>query len=92
MASSGILSQNGKFGPDDGRVEKEVLAGFRCYIMTALIKFEKRVGARQAEESETFVLLQEYQVATCEQVIVIGLYYTVTRREMQVLFPLPTSS
>jgi hypothetical protein len=30
------------FGPDDGLIEKEVLAGFRCYIMRARVKFKKK--------------------------------------------------
>lgn len=40
--SEGNPVPGGTFGPDDGRVEKEVLAGFRCYIMRALVKFEKK--------------------------------------------------
>lgn len=40
--SKGNPIQGGQLGPDDGKVEKEVLAGFRCYIMRALVKFEKK--------------------------------------------------
>lgn len=40
--SEGNPISNGTFGPDDGRVEKEVSAGFRCYIMRALVKFAKQ--------------------------------------------------
>jgi len=31
-----------KLGTEDGQVTREVLAGYKCYIMWARIKFEKR--------------------------------------------------
>lgn len=40
--SEGNPIPDGQFGPDDGRVEKEVLVGYRCYIMRALVRFEKK--------------------------------------------------
>lgn len=30
------------FGIGDGRVTRNVLAGYRCYVMKAYVKFEKR--------------------------------------------------
>lgn len=38
--SEGNPIPDGQFGP--GKAKKEVLAGFRCYIMKAVVKFERK--------------------------------------------------
>lgn len=35
---------DGKLGSNHGRVEREVLAGYRCLIMRALVRFEKKAS------------------------------------------------
>jgi len=30
------------YGPDDGEVQKDVMAGYKCYVMRANIKFERK--------------------------------------------------
>lgn len=37
----GSLIPNGSLGPADGQTAREVKAGYRCYVMRALVKFEK---------------------------------------------------
>jgi hypothetical protein len=31
-----------KLGPEHGRVTREVLAGYRCYVLKAWVKFERK--------------------------------------------------
>lgn len=40
--SEGNPVAGGTFGSNDGRIEKPVFAGIRCYIMRALVKFNKK--------------------------------------------------
>jgi hypothetical protein len=33
---------NGKLGPEHGETTREVLAGYRCYVIRAQVKFERK--------------------------------------------------
>ncbi|KAM5439832.1 hypothetical protein MferCBS31731_004243 [Microsporum ferrugineum] len=42
--SDGNFVPGGNLGPMDGQVMRTVEAGYRCYIMRAMVKFEKHTN------------------------------------------------
>lgn len=42
--SEGQPIPNGSLGPTDGETTRDVKTGYRCYVMRAMVKFEKTSG------------------------------------------------